>query len=677
MKKFFTLTAIFAMLFSASAMAQDFPSDPGTILVDLETVAFVDGAGDSIPGQAPQGAGTYTLGDTVTVEARTIPGYTFLRWDDSVTTNPRKIYMNESKSIAAFYSHDKYIIIVIGANNDTINMPTNEYFYGDEVSEPNDPVKQATAQYTYTFKGWNPEITEVTGNQTYVAEFDSVVNSYAITFFSYDSTTVLARDTVEYGEMPTPPADPTHETVPGVTYTFAGWAPTIVEVTGNASYFAQFTAEDIQYEVTFTLNFTDDTDPITETLTATYLQELELEFDIPDDYHFIAWEDNADEDYPRTVTIVSDTAFVATAGPSFMDIDVAANEWTFFCLPEILIGDGWQLEMLNTDDLAGATLGSYDGELRAQAQSGWYKEEEEVYAKRGYIIYSTKPGVLRLEANPELVPTDSVRVDLQTFESVHEQNANWNFIGNPLNASIEASKITPSTDAGELTATIWNGTGYDNELLSSTTLAFAPMQAFFVQAANGGSLLFNQLANPAPARRAQAQVPENSRIDIEATAGGYTDKTRVIFRTNSSVKYEAGRDASKFITATAPIQMYFLDVDNVQCAQMVRPAGEDNIRLGYMLRNAGDITIEMPVYANDYELYDALTNSSYDLNQTVTVYSEAGTFNNRFVLRPIKKVVTAIENNTTVGETVKLFINNQLYILRDGKTFTVQGIEAK
>ncbi|MBQ7531168.1 MAG: InlB B-repeat-containing protein [Paludibacteraceae bacterium] len=673
MKKFSTLTAIFAMLFSASAIAQDFPSDPGTVLVDLETVAVDSSNGDSISGQAPTGAGSYTLGDTVTVTAREIQGYTFQQWDDQSTDNPRKVVMDQSKSVTALYSHDKYVIMFLNANNDTI--VANEYYYGEEVSTPEAPEQQPTEQYTFTFAGWNPEITEVTGDQTYRPVYDTIVNSYAITFYDYDSITVLKRDTVDYGQMPTPPADPTRETADGVIYTFVGWAPTIAAVTGETNYYAQFSTEDIIYKVVFTMNFTDGKTPITDTISTTYNGEAILNIEIPDGYHFIGWADGYEDIYPRTVAgIVSDTSFVANAGPSYIDIEVAANAWTFFCLPEIMIGDGWQSEMLITDSLAGVAWGTYDGARRASAQSGWVTPEE-YFATQGYIIYSTKAGVLRLNAYPEQVTTDEVTVALQTYEAAHEQNANWNFIGNPYNVAIAASNIEVSSDT-ELSATIWNGTGYDNELLSSATLAFEPLQAFFVQGAGEGQITFTQSGNPAP-RRAQAVVPENSRIDIQATAGGYTDKARVIFRSNSSIRYEAGRDASKFITATAPVQMYFIDVDNVECAQMVRPAGEDNIRLGYMLRNAGELTIEMPVYANDYELYDVLTNNSYNLNETVTVYSDKGTFNNRFELRPIKKVVTAIEDNSTVAGTAKLFINGQLYLIRDGKTFTVQGIETK
>ena len=46
------------------------------------------------------------------------------------------------------------------------------YKYGDTVRIPNDPIKISDAEYSYKFIGWSPEITTVTGDVTYVAQYE-------------------------------------------------------------------------------------------------------------------------------------------------------------------------------------------------------------------------------------------------------------------------------------------------------------------------------------------------------------------------------------------------------------------------------------------------------------------------------------------------------------------------
>jgi len=673
MKKVFTLIAMVAM-FSGVALAQDFPSDPGTLRLDLQLSAiYYEGDPVVIPDYAPDGSGTYNADTTLTIVAKQIPGFTFLRWSNEETTDTIQVtLLTESITLQAIYERDLYSIVFLNA--DSTMITEDRYNYGDEISEPDDPVKEANDEWTYTFIGWEPEITLVTGPQTYIAQFDSVQNRYPVDFYNWDGETLLYTDTLAYGVIPEYKGEtPTRDMVDGIVYTWNGWEPELhAVVAGENSYIAKFTDETLEYTVTV-INGKDTTRQ-----TVNWGATIEINATPAEqDEHFIQWNDGNIEN-PRTISnITQDTVFVAEFGSSFVDIEVGAQAWTFFCLPQVWTADGfsWR-DNMNTDELSDVTFGTYNGSVRAEARNGW-EVAETINSRQGYIVWSSQAGRLRLNIWPEnLWQMDTIR--LQTYPAEHPENANWNFVGNPLNKQIAASALQITSDQ-ELTAHIWNGIGYDAELLSNPNLTFQPLQGFFIQADQAGEIVFwpNDQQNPAPQRRARAQIEENSRIDIHATAGGYTDKTRVIFRSNSSVKYEAGRDASKFMTTTAPIQMYFLDVDNIQCAQMVRPAGEDNIRLGYMLLNEGDIQINMPVYADDYELYDALTERSYYLDEAVTIHSKAGTFNKRLSLRPIKKVATGIDNTAVAGKTTKVLLNNQLYLIRDGKMYSVQGLEVK
>ena len=121
--------------------------------------------------------------------------------------------------------------------------------YGTLPAAPTEtPTKEADAQYTYTFKGWDKEIVEVTGEATYNAEFDSTLRSYKITFKNGEQ--VLKEETVNYGTMPAAPeTNPTKGYDSENHYSFKGWDKEIAEVTGEAVYNAQFNAEKHVYTV--------------------------------------------------------------------------------------------------------------------------------------------------------------------------------------------------------------------------------------------------------------------------------------------------------------------------------------------------------------------------------------------------------------------------------------------
>ena len=116
------------------------------------------------------------------------------------------------------------------------------------------PTKAATQAYTYTFKGWSPEIAVVAGNATYKAVFDSVLNKFTVTFVDEDGAILKAATAYDYGtsaENIVLPADPTKPSTDSQTFTFAGWTPALSAVTENVVYKATYSSTTNAYTITF------------------------------------------------------------------------------------------------------------------------------------------------------------------------------------------------------------------------------------------------------------------------------------------------------------------------------------------------------------------------------------------------------------------------------------------
>ena len=171
--------------------------------------------------------------------------YTFSGWGDIKSVTGEATY-------TAQYSHEYTKHTIAFVNDDGTVLQNTQFAWGETpIYSGAVPVKAATAQYTYTFKGWDKEIASVTEPATYTAQYTAAVNEYDIVFKNYDGT-VLKTYHLPYGTLPeydgVKPEKPANAQY---TYTFAGWDSEVSEVVGYAEYTAAFTSTVNKYTVQF------------------------------------------------------------------------------------------------------------------------------------------------------------------------------------------------------------------------------------------------------------------------------------------------------------------------------------------------------------------------------------------------------------------------------------------
>ena len=170
--------------------------------------------------------------------------YTFNNWDKQVVANT-----GEDVVYTATFTESPNTFMVSWVIEGITTQ--EEYEYGQTPSYKGaTPTKEATAQYTYTFNGWDNELVAVTSNQTYTALFNESIRVYNIVFDCHGTPVVVPTN---YGEVPVAPE------VDGYTdgddyYVFDGWDSDLVEVTGDKTYTAQY----IKNVFTFELNEAED-----------------------------------------------------------------------------------------------------------------------------------------------------------------------------------------------------------------------------------------------------------------------------------------------------------------------------------------------------------------------------------------------------------------------------------
>lgn len=322
-----------------------------TWTINKYTITWYDEDGETVLGTVEVEYGqipTFT-GETPTKDPTVQYTYTFDGW------SPDLVPATQDTSYNAVYVQAVRKYTITWKNDDGSLISSSQVEYGETPVFGATPVKSATAQYTYTFTGWSPEIVEVTEDAAYTATFQANLRSYTITWNNYDGTK-LTTTTVEYGTVPTYTGEtPTRAGDAQYTYTFIGWSPSLEEVTGAATYTAQFDAT----TNTYTITWKDENGTILETDTGVaYGATPSYDGETPTKaataqytYTFKAWS-------PVVANVTGNATYTAT-------YNATTNTYTITWVD----GDG---ETLKTDTLEYGAMPAYSGEAPTKTATAQY-----------------------------------------------------------------------------------------------------------------------------------------------------------------------------------------------------------------------------------------------------------------------------------------------------------------
>ena len=323
----------------------------------------------------------------------------------------------------------------------------------------------------------------------------------------------------------------------------------------------------------------------------------------------------------------------------YIDITVKANCWHFFCFP-------FDVKRSNISCKGSFVFRYYDGKVRADnGKGGWTNlpdTEEYLRAGKGYIFQTSMDATLSILIEKDKfgkLPGVTVSGSLEANASTNEQDASWNFVGNPFTSFF-------NVDENGFTAPItrWNGSTYEAVRPGDDDITLHPFEAFFVQCPADNDKIEFDAANRTTQIKSEKQAEVNKQkrrqstlnpnrlmVNLTLGNGNDSDNTRVVFNPEKSARYEMECDAAKFESGTAAVQLYSIEAKAGKMAINERQAG--SVRLGYTASKGGTYTISAMRMDQPVLLRDNVMNVTYDLsNGDYQFTSEAGTFDDRFMI---------------------------------------------
>ena len=568
----------------------------------------------------------------------------------------------------------KYTVIFQNENGSEIER--YDYSYGETPVCSATPTKANTTQYTYSF-AWTPQIQSVTEAATYRAVFTPTTNKYTVTLqCNVDGAcTFTGAGIYEFNTSVTPTAtikDPD-------AYEFVEWTGTSHNF-GTRQVTGDITLSVMVKEKAAVLTDLDlDIDDVETVSSATNYEDVVITSDgLAHSSQII----NADN-----ITLYGNADFV-------LQQTIEAGKWYSIAVPWRVNANGG---VYLGDATTPATLGPdfeviyYDGAVRATQGPGahcWVymknlgSSQKVLEPGRAYMIYLKKNSVskitFRKTAKANLLTTStSVNSYPETTDN-DGKDANWNAIANP---ALYHAYINAGSDAAKAQRYLADEGTYDWFYLSAHQLVVG--EPIYVQAPSDKSIVANG-ASYAPRR---TNTEPNTTYDVNITADGaakYADHLSVQINDDKEAdKYTIGQDLLKFGVSSKVAQMWINRYDAKLCANTM-VSGEEStfFPMSVYAPKAGDYTIaiEREVAAEEYALFltyngEAIWNLSEGAYVANLPKGTDANYGLRISVRKAPMTPTAIDEAIVdaQGETRKVLINNQVFIIRGDKVYSING----
>lgn len=652
---------------------------------------------------------TFDSGTSKQIEAKaTTEGYSFKRWSDGNTTNPRTVTVNAAISLTAEFALNQYNITWLNENGSTIE--TTKVNHGVVPSHVA-PTKATDESYTYTFAGWSPTPVAATTNTIYTATFNATPIEYTIRIVLNNGMSDIVYEGMHYNDE-VAIGTPIKASKNGVDYTFSHWTnsadenigATIPNVTRNEIYYAQYdthindliagnsdeaNAKDLSLtesglEASSLIIEASGTVNITSDATVT-VQNLILESNGSQSGQLIGTSS-------ARLTVNEHAYFDLTLNAQRRTWYAVAVPWAVDCRTGISIKGGRKLVLGRDFDLV-----YYQGDVRASEGPGYqcwkYAEDGDgdkiMHPGRAYMMYfGSEIETIRFE-NYDDTPFDDAVLTVSQYSASNTDDANWNGIANPraYHATMGAGGATYGYYLNNGKVDEYNaGEGEPTyKLVNLAAFNAIVGKPLFIQAVNTNSITTTPKIAAAPRRIREIEIEEGIETVYEITFGaeGSDNKDNIFIQTveNKEDGYVLGQDLLKAGMSAKLPQMWINQYGKKLSVNTATPMnGVHEYPLTLNIPQAGDYTMAIESTQGDAETLYLLKDGNIIWNLSNGAY--IGSFEKgqetSYSLRTAAKLPmtpTGIDNAVidANGEIRKMLIDNHVYIIRGNEVYTIEG----